>query len=76
MGTPNQDIVQSGFGVMEMFNEVFHSELRAWRLAVSVAQGTVKPALTGTVLYPALALQVHGSSTFWEQKCQAESHAG
>lgn len=47
-----------------------------WRLAVSVAYDTVKPTLTGTVLYPAMAQQVLGSSVFGEQKCQAESHAG
>lgn len=55
MGTLNQCIVQSGFGVMEMFNKVFYSELVVWRLAVSVAYNTVKTTLTGTVLHPALA---------------------
>lgn len=40
---------------MEMFNKVFHSELGDWRLAIGVAYDTLKPALTGTVLYPALA---------------------
>ena len=76
VGTLNQYIVQNGFGVMEMFNTVFHSKLGGWRLAVSVAYGTVKTTLTGTVLYPALAQRVHGSSMLWDQKCQAESHAG
>lgn len=76
MGTLNQYIVQSGFGVMEIFNKVFHSELGGWRLAVSVAYGTVKPTLSGTVLYPALAQQVHSNSMLQDQKCQAESQAG
>lgn len=54
----------------------YEDELRGWRSAVTVAYDTVKPALTGTVLYPAMAQQVHGSSMLGEQKCQAESHTG
>lgn len=65
-----------GFGLMEMFNKVFHSKLGGWRSAVSVAYGTVKTTLTGTVLYPALVQRVHGSSMLWHQRCQAESHTG
>lgn len=54
----------------------YEDELRGWRLAVSVAYNTVKPTSTGTVLYPAVAQQVDGSSMLGEQKCQAESYAG
>lgn len=44
----------------------YGDELWGWRLAVSVAYDTVKPTLTGTGLYPALAQHVHGSSMLGE----------
>lgn len=75
MGTLNQYVVQSALRVMEMFNKISHSELRRWRLAIGVAYNTLKPALTGTALYPALAQRVHGGCMLWDQGCQAESHA-
>ena len=74
--TLNQYIVERGFGVMEMFNKVFHSELVGWRSAISVAYGTAKITLTGTVLHLALAQRTHSSFMLWDQKCQPESHTG
>lgn len=76
VGTLHQYMILSDFGVMEVFNKGCHSELGAWRLAISVVHRTVKTTLTGTVLYPALIQGVRGSSMLWDQQYDAEPHTG